>query len=127
MSRAKTNQGNNRERERGSLLITASMVILVMLLLAIPFLVKLSAENRSTERAARALAALNLAEAGVDKAVWDVNHDFTSPYDRSQDPERIIWNADWTAGAIDNLKAPDNAVSGDVAIVLEPDPDPMGM
>jgi len=67
--------GKKRARERGAILITAIMVIVVMLILAIPFLFKLSASNRSTERAARALSALNLAEAGVDKYMWYISPD----------------------------------------------------
>jgi hypothetical protein len=125
----RTNLGPRKKRgpERGSVLITAIMVIMVMLIMAIPFLVKLSAENRSTERAARALAALNLAEAGVDKVVWRLNRDISDGvYDPNTDPERIVWNEDGTAGIISNIKTPDNLVRGDVAVMLSPDPDPTG-
>ena len=68
--------GKKRARERGAILVTAIMVVVVMLIIAIPFLVKLSAENRSTERASRALSALNLAEAGIDRALWEMNQPY---------------------------------------------------
>lgn len=63
------------DRERGAILVIAILVIVVMLLMAIPFLFKLSGQNRSTERAARALSALNLAEAGIDKYMWYISPD----------------------------------------------------
>jgi len=120
--------GKRKARERGGILVIAIIVILAMLILAIPFLFKLSAGNRSTERAARALSALNLAEAGVDKVVWDINQDPASSYDRLKDDERINWNfPNKTIGTIDNIKTPDNSVSGNVAITLGVDPDPSGM
>lgn len=65
--------GKKGGQERGSILFTAIMVIVVMLLMAIPFLVRMSAASRSTERGARALTAFNLAEAGIDRVVWELN------------------------------------------------------
>jgi hypothetical protein len=99
------------------------MVLVVMLLMAIPFLVKLSAENRSTERAARALVALNLAEAGVDKVVWEINQDI--PYDRAADIASIHW-ANEASGTINNIRAADVPDRDDVVFTLTPDPDPSG-
>src|SRR5512141_2534106 len=89
MKRSKREPGNERARERGGILITVIMVIVVMLLLAVPFLVKLSAENRSTDRASRAVSALRLAEAGVDKVMWTL--DPLSAISTS-DTERIHWD-----------------------------------
>jgi hypothetical protein len=116
-----------RGREQGGILITAILVIVVMLILAIPFLFKLSAGYRSTERGAKSLAAFNLAEAGVDKVVWSINMDWTDPYDPAGDPERINWASDGTSGTIDNIQTADNQASGNVAFILGADPDPGGM
>jgi len=117
MRQAVLDSGRKRARERGGILITAIIVILAMLILAIPFLFKLSAENRSTERAARALSALNLAEAGVDKVMWWLNPN-TSP--SGADAEAIQW--DFTGvndvGVINDMKTSDNTVMGDVQVVL---------
>ncbi len=115
-----------KSRERGGILIVATLVIVVMLIVAVPFLFKLSAGYRSTERGAKALAALNLAEAGVDKVVWDINRDWTAnpPYDPSADLEHIVWAPDLQSGTIENVKAPDNAAAGHVAFTLTPDPTP---
>ncbi len=45
-----------------------------MLLLGMPFLTKLSGQYRITEKTYRQLTALNLAEAGVERAIWELNH-----------------------------------------------------
>ncbi len=107
-----------RGRERGSILITAIMVIVVMVLIAIPFLFRLSGASRSTERSARALAAFELAEAGVEKVMWFLNPK-SGP--SGIDPEAIQWDlANPTQGVIHNLKSADNTVMGDVHVVLTP-------
>lgn len=62
--------------ERGGILVIAIIVILAMLIMAIPFLFKLSAGWRSTERGYRALAAFNLAEEGIDRALWEMNQPY---------------------------------------------------
>jgi len=115
--------------ERGAILVTAIMVIVVMLIIAIPFLVKLSAGNRSTERAARALTALNLAEAGVDKVMWHINIGLYGP-GVNPDPEKIIWTSDGTndIGNIPDITPPDYPTTpapgsrkfGKVSILLTP-------
>lgn len=64
---------DKRRRERGNILVIAVVVILAMLIMAIPFLLKLSGQWRTTERASRASAAFNLAEAGIDKVLWQLN------------------------------------------------------
>lgn len=64
----------NRQKERGAVLITVILVVLVMLLMTMPFLTKLSGEFRVTEKTYKQLAALNLAEAGVERAIWELNY-----------------------------------------------------
>ncbi len=120
------NRGKAKPHERGNVLVIATLVVVVMALMAIPFLFKLSGQQRSAERAARALAAFNLAEAGVDKAAWEINMDWTDPYDPALDPERISWSLDRTNGAIDDIHSSDDQVIGDVSFSLSPDPDPSG-
>src|SRR5512140_1352601 len=130
MKRAQFKPSQGRARERGGILITVIMVIVVMLLLAVPFLVKLSAENRSTERASRALSALSLAEAGVDKVMWTL--DPLSAISTS-DTERIHWDYTGTnaVGLIPmdpaqglGIKTNDGRYMGSVRVVLT---DPVGV
>lgn len=115
--------GKRKARERGGILVIAIIVILAMLILAIPFLFKLSASNRSTERAARALSALNLAEAGVDKYMWYINPD-SDISKAASDTERLQrrLNVEPETYDILNLKTGDltQQVLGDVQIVLTP-------
>lgn len=70
----------NRDKEKGAILVVATIVVVAMLIMATPFLFKLSGQYRSTERANKALAAINLAEAGCDRAVWELNHGMVSTW-----------------------------------------------
>jgi hypothetical protein len=65
-----------KAHEKGNILVIAIIVTLVMTMMALPFLVKLSAQSRSSERGYRALSAFNLAEAGADRVLWEMNRPF---------------------------------------------------
>ena len=71
----------NRIHERGIVLIVTLVLMVVMLILAMPFLFKLSAQYRSTDKSFKSLAAINLAEAGVERAIWELNHRDISTWD----------------------------------------------
>ncbi len=114
------------ERERGGVLVVSVVVIMAMLIMAIPFLFKLSGQWRSTERSSHSLAAFNLAEAGVEKVVWDIRRPMTSPYDPNADPERINWSLDGTSGSISGINSASSDTVGSVSFTLAPDPDPGG-
>ena len=64
------------DHERGMILVVAMIVVIVMLIMATPFLFKLGAQNRTTEKSYRSLAAFDLAEAGVDRALWEMNQPY---------------------------------------------------
>ncbi len=119
-------RGRAKPHERGNILVVATLVVVVMALMAVPFLSRLSGQHRSTERGARALAALNLAEAGIDKVMWEINLDYTTTYNPAADPERINWSEDGQSGTIDDITTADAQLEGDVAFILTPDPDPGG-
>jgi len=65
---------NHHPKESGSALIIAILVSVMMLLLAMPFLTKLSGSYRLTEKSYRTLVATNLAEAGIERAIWELNY-----------------------------------------------------
>ena len=65
-----------RAHEKGFILAVAMMVIVVMLIMAMPFLFKLSAQYRTTERSFKSLSAFNLAEAGVERAIYELNNGY---------------------------------------------------
>jgi len=118
--------GNDGKKphERGGILVVAIIVVLAMLILAMPFLFKLSGQWRTTEKSSKSLAAFNLAEAGVDKTMWWLNPDS----DKSgSDDEAIQWDFSGVndVGVIAGIKtglpnASDNKVIGNVQVVLTP-------
>ncbi len=57
----------------GSALIISILLIVLILLFIIPFLTKISGNYSSAERSYGSMAALNLAEAGVEMAIWELN------------------------------------------------------
>jgi len=116
--------GKKRARERGGILVIAIIVILAMLILAIPFLFKLSAGHRSTERGARALMAFDLAEAGVDQVMWERSPN-THYSGAATDVDKIAIH--WEdppgvneVGIINDMKTSDKTVMGNVQVVLTP-------
>ena len=70
----KTYIATKHERERGTVLVVALLVMLALLVLSMPFLGKLSGQYRVTEGSYKSLAALNLSEAGVERAIWELNY-----------------------------------------------------
>ncbi len=60
-------------KERGAALFFALLVGVVMVVLALPFLFKMSSQFHITEKSYKSLSALNLAEAGVERAIWELN------------------------------------------------------
>jgi Tfp pilus assembly protein PilX len=63
-----------RPEEKGAALVIALLTILLMFSLTIPFLSKLTARYQTTERSYKTLAAMSLAEAGVERAIWELNY-----------------------------------------------------
>ncbi len=68
------NKEGAKGRERGSILIVAILLMVCMAAMAAPFLGRLSGHYRSTDRGFKSMAAFNLAEAGVEVAVFDLNN-----------------------------------------------------
>jgi Tfp pilus assembly protein PilX len=65
-----------RNHEKGMILAVATIVVIAMLIMATPFLFKLSMQARTTEKSNRSLAAFNLAEAGIDRSLWEMNQPY---------------------------------------------------
>ena len=58
------------------ILAVATIVVIAMLIMATPFLFKMSMQARTTEKSNRSLSAFNLAEAGIDRALWEMNQPY---------------------------------------------------
>jgi hypothetical protein len=63
----------NASREKGAALFFSLLIGVVMVGLALPFLFKMSSQFHFTEKSYKSLSALNLAEAGVERAIWELN------------------------------------------------------
>jgi len=104
-----------RHKEQGFVLVIGVVVMGVLLLLAIPFLYQLSFENRLTDKSYKSSAAMSLAEAGVDRAIWELNYGDISS-----------WTGDDTLRTmgISSFQAAGGNVIGDVGIrVVDPTAD----
>jgi Tfp pilus assembly protein PilX len=74
MNNTRINNIKKQQENQGFILVTSVIVTLVMLLLAGPFLFQLSADNKSHKKSSKSLTALSLAEAGVERAIWEINY-----------------------------------------------------
>jgi hypothetical protein len=104
-----------RHKEQGFVLVIGVVVMAVLLLLAIPFLYQISFENKLTTKSYKSSAAMSLAEAGVDRAIWELNYGDISG-----------WTGDDTLRtmAISSFQAAGGNVIGDVGIrVVDPTAD----
>lgn len=118
MNTPKMGSLNARRRERGAIIIVAIIVIVAMLILTTPFLLKLSAQFRTTDKAYKSLTALNLAEAGVERAIWELNFG------------EIMTSPNWTGGntqktlILDDVRAAGGSAVGDIMVtVIDPTSD----
>lgn len=94
-------------RQEGFVLVVALLVSCVMLITTVPFLVEMSSHLRSAERSYKSLAALNLAEAGVERAIWELNHGDVSTWE-GDDNLRLL--------TISSFQASGGTVIGDIDI-----------
>ena len=98
--------------EKGMILAVATMVIVVMLIMAVPFLFKLSAQYRTTEKGQKSVSAFNLAEAGVERALWEMNQPWTVD-------GGLVWDeSQQGTETIPDLTGADGTVIGDVNILV---------
>ena len=74
MNQSRIPKQKKHDRERGAVLIVVLLVTLALLVLSMPFLAKLSGQYRVSEGSYKSLAALSLSEAGVERAIWELNY-----------------------------------------------------
>ena len=100
-------------QDKGSILVTGVIVLASLIILALPFLFHGASEFRLTEKSYKSYAALSLAEAGVERAIWELNYGDIS-----------TWNGDDTlrTKTITSFQASGGGVIGDIDIsVYNPD------
>ena len=64
----------NKSREKGTILIVTLFVTCALIILAVPSLFKLLSYYSLTEKSHKSLAAIHLAEAGIERAIWELNY-----------------------------------------------------
>lgn len=114
MTKTSTKFKKKRHEQKGMILVIALMVSFVMVIIAVPFLFKLSGQYRISEKSYKSLAALNLAEAGVERAIWELNYG-----------DILSWgeSSPWTM-AIPDFQASGGTVVGNIEVsVTDPGDD----
>ncbi len=105
----------SKNEEKGFILVVGMIVMSCLLLLTVPFLYQLSFENRLTTKSYKSSAAISLAEAGVERAIWELNYGDISS-----------WTGDDTLRSmgISSFQAAGGKVIGDVGIrIVDPTAD----
>jgi len=102
-----------RGRKDGSILIIGMTILAFLFVFAVPHLFQQSPENKVTDKSTNYSAALSLAEAGVERVIWELNYGDIS-----------TWKGDSTSRTliISSYQAPASEVIGDIEIRVE-DPD----
>lgn len=104
-----TNKNKIRDKthEEGMVLVIGVIVMAFLLLLVLPFLYQLSAENRLTDKSFKSSAALSLAEAGIERALWELNFG-----------DILTWDGDSSLRtlSITSFQTPSGNVAGDIEI-----------
>jgi hypothetical protein len=111
MSKVKKKACHRGSREKGAMLAEAIMAIMVMMILAVPYMSKLAAKSETIPKGYEAVSALCLAEAGVEKAIAELNKGAWL------ETEGISTNLTM---AIDGFETPGGAIVGDLDITLLP-------
>lgn len=99
----------NTQKERGSILVITILLSFMTLLLATPFLTKISGQYRITNKSFRQITAFNLAEAGVERAIWELNHGTIIDWEGDAESRTLI---------ISSFQAGDGTEVGDISITV---------
>ncbi|NIM59761.1 MAG: hypothetical protein GTO16_12600 [Candidatus Aminicenantes bacterium] len=102
-----------RGQKDGSILILGMTALAFLLVFAVPHLFQQSPENKVTDKSANYSAALSLAEAGVERVIWEFNYGDISTWKGDSELRTLT---------ISSYQAPASEVIGDIVIWVE-DPD----
>ncbi len=97
-------------KNEGSILIIGVTIMAFLLIFAVPFLFQSPVKNTVTDKSSCYSAALSLAEAGVERAIWEMNHGDISSW-KGNDKFRVL--------TISSTQAPEVNVIGDIEIRIE--------
>lgn len=88
-------------------LVIGVIIMAFLLLLVLPFLYQLSAENRLTDKSFKSSIALSLAEAGIERALWELNFGDITTWDGDSSLRTLT---------ITSFQTPSGNVAGDFEI-----------
>ncbi|MFB0565000.1 MAG: pilus assembly PilX N-terminal domain-containing protein [Candidatus Aminicenantaceae bacterium] len=92
---------NKGHKKRGSVLVVSLMATTVMLIIALPLITKVSVQLRGTEKSFKSMKALYLAEAGIERAIWEINYGDISGWDGDSDERTMTISPFLTSGGND--------------------------
>lgn len=105
------NKGSKKGyEEKGFIMLVAVIVMTFLLLLVAPFLYQLSTENRNTNKSSTSFAALSLAEAGVERAIWELNYGDVSGWEGDSSMRTMT---------ISDFESANGNVLGNIAITIQ--------
>jgi hypothetical protein len=99
-----------RPWNRGAALFFSLLVAVMMLIVVMPFLFSLSTRFRVTEKSFKSMAAANLAEAGIERAIWELNYGNIS-----------LWSGNFQTRTLSlpNVQAAGGRIAGDIDIEVQ--------
>ena len=101
------NKIRDKSHEEGMVLVIGVIVMAFLLLLVLPFLYQLSAENRLTDKSFKSSTALSLAEAGIERALWELNFGDITTWDGDSSLRTLT---------VTSFQTPSGNVAGDFEI-----------
>jgi len=107
---ARTKNRKKGNKEQGFILVVSVLIITCLLLPTLPFLFQLSVDLRLTEKSYKSVAAFSLAEAGVERAIWELNYGDISSWSGDESLRTMT---------ISSFNTPDGNVIGDIEVRIE--------
>jgi len=131
---------HRKSKEAGVILAMSLLIMLVLLLLGATILQMTVGLKQRTERSYKAIYAVNLAEAGVEKAIWTMNYDDISTWNGDESLRQTsfsladgsvqvkVFNPDGerpVVSSVGSVRFTSFSVSKGVRVVLEPEKSPL--
>ena len=105
-------KSHNKQGEQGFVLIVGLVISTFLLLLAVPFMLKVSVERSLGKKSLDTLSALSLAEAGIERAIWAMNEQKVSTWSGDNDLRTMT---------ISDIEASGGIKMGDIEIsIIDP-------
>ena len=111
----KNTKAKKRHKEQGVVLIIAVIMMAFLLLLVIPFLSQLSNDNMASRKFTKSSVALSLAEAGIERSIWEFNRGDILSWSGDDDLRTLI---------LSDFQTSNGTVVGDIEIsITDPEGD----